>query len=100
MSFEVLIFGFMKVTCIHTHVVRSNANVCFLFWIRYSDNFEYRVRQTSLVCKTADFRQRKGEGADNSSGKVLDYGLYGLGVGGVEIFPSRLVLGFTQPPVK
>ena len=47
-------------------------------------------------------------GPGSSRGKVLDYGLDGLGsilgVGGVEIFlrsfVSRLVLGSTQPPIK
>ena len=47
-------------------------------------------------------------GPGNSSGKALGYGLDGPGsipgVGGVEIFlrsfVSRLVLRFTQPPIK
>ena len=43
-------------------------------------------------------------GPGSSSGKALDYGLDGYGVGGVEIFlqsfVSRLVLGCTQPPIK
>ena len=43
-------------------------------------------------------------GPGGLSGKALDYGLGGPGVGGVEIFlysfMPRLALGSTQPPIK
>ena len=43
-------------------------------------------------------------GPGSRSGKALDYGLDGPGVGGVEIFlhsfMSKLILGSTQPPIN